>query len=557
MAEEGFALATSIAYPKGVAYNLVAKAFAYFRLAKLGDAQECAQAGRDLFEQLGDREGLVRALNTLGMVYSELGELLQALEAFLNADVLYKELPDKEGEAGALNNIGNVYAYLGDYVNALDYYQQCLTVAEEEPLPATKMRALMNIGVTYYDMGQFETALEYFSRTVALEIDADPYTRALCSINLGRSYQQMGRFELAEDHLQRGLTLSQENDDPLGMSTALDSLADLALAAGRLPETLPILRQSLSLKEAAGDLRGQSETLLLLAAVDKRSHDLPSASRRLQRVLEITEQVGNPLERYKAFRELSEVHEQRENYKEALAYYRRYNELHEQVSRGAVGQQLQGLRLRFEISQSAREREIYRQKNAELALLNTDLQVLNQALREADQEKTLLLAELKRQAVEDALTRLYNRRYFDEVFSRSFAEAQRLATPLSAVIGDVDNFKGINDSFSHEVGDVVLKTIATLIKESVRAVDTVARYGGEEFVMLLPGASGHDALAICERLRAAVESYSWGQIHPELRVTMSIGVSNDLSVANHERMMSLADAKLYEAKRSGKNQVCF
>ena len=82
MAEEGFALATSIAYPKGVAYNLVAKAFAYFRLAKLGDAQECAQAGRDLFEQLGDREGLVRALNTLGMVYSELGELLQALEAF-------------------------------------------------------------------------------------------------------------------------------------------------------------------------------------------------------------------------------------------------------------------------------------------------------------------------------------------------------------------------------------------------------------------------------------------------------------------------------------------
>lgn len=393
VAEEGLALATSLAYPKGIAYNLVARAFAYFRLARLRDAQESAQAGRDLFEGLGDQAGLVRVLNTLGIVDSESGELLQALEAFLRADALCKELLDREGEANALNNTGNVYAYLGDHVNALDYYQQSLVVCEEALLLEAKTRALINVGGTYHELGQYEVATEYLSRALTPEIDADPYMHALCLLNLGRSYQRLGRLEPAKDCLQRSLSLSQNADDPLSVSSALDGLANLSLKMGRLPEALSDLKQSLALTEAAGDLKGQSETLLLLAAAASRSDDLPAALGRLEQVLAITEHVGNLLERYRAFQQLSELYERQGQYKEALEYYRRYNELYERVSRGTVGQQLQGLRLRFEVSQAAREREIYHRKNAELALLNTDLQALNQALKEADTEKTQLLAD--------------------------------------------------------------------------------------------------------------------------------------------------------------------
>lgn len=556
LAAAGLALATSFGDTGGVAAALTAQAFALFRLARLGEARESAERSRDLCRQLGDREGLARALNTLGMVYGESGELLGALGAFLNAEALYSELADTAGKANALNNVGNTYSYLGDYVNALDYYQQSLTVCREVHLPEAQVRALVNIGVTYYELKQFQEALEYLERALAAVPDPDAYTRALCFLNLGRNYQQIGQPELAQTHLERGLALSRELGDLLTVASALDSLADLSLAAGETSAARAVLEESLKLKEGTGDLKGQSETLLLLATADRCSGDLEGAAARLGRVLELSERVGNPLERYEAFRQLSEVHERRGALQEALTYYRQYSELHEQVARGTVSQQLQGLRLRFEVSQAAREHELYRQKNAELARLNADLEALNRALREADREKTRLLAELVRQTEEDALTGLHNRRHFDEVFARSFGEAQRLGTPLSVVISDIDNFKAINDRFSHGVGDEVLRIIAGLMREALRAIDTVARYGGEEFVMLLPGAPGHDALTICERLRAAVESYGWGQIHPNLRVTLSVGLSDDLSVENHERMLALADAKLYKAKHNGKNQVC-
>ena len=541
-------LSTFLAYPKGVAYSLLAKAFAQFRLARLQDARTDAEASRKLLETQNDKPGLVRALNTLGIIYGETGELLAALRAFLDADVLCKELGDYGGEADALNNSGSVYTYLGDYVNALDYYQQSLRVCEEQGHPTAKERALLNIGVTYFELGQYNEALNYFS-LVSVSAERNPQLYALSLLNSGRAQQQLGNIGAARDAIETSLALSRTLGNALETSYALDTRAELELVSENWPAALAALQESLSLKEAAGDVRGQSETLLLLATVAEKQGNRDAATTQLQRALEITEQVGNPRERYRAYRHLADIYERQGRYQEALACYRCYNELHEGVSRGAVGQQMQGLRLRFEVSQSAREREIYRLKNAEL-------QELNDALRAADTEKSQLLVKLERQAEEDALTGLYNRRHFDERFARSFAEAKRLKTPLSAVILDIDNFKGINDRFSHGVGDTVLKIVAALMKESVRAIDTVARYGGEEFVILLPGASLERAVKICERFRATVETHPWERVHPELRVTLSLGVSADLGVENHERMLACADAKLYEAKGSGKNRVC-
>ena len=546
-ADKAHTLAASLTYAEGVAYSLLAKAFAQFRLARLQDARANAEASRALLEARGDKQGLIRALNTLGIIYGESGELLAALRAFLDADVLCKELGDGIGEADALNNIGNVYAYLGDYVNALDYYQQSLTVCETHRYNVAKERALLNTGVAYLELQQYHEALIYFSKlTTTAEHNPELYVLSL--LNSGRAHQQLGDVGAARVAIEASLALSRTLSNTLDLSYALDTKAELELASENWPAALAALQESLSLKEAAGDIRGQSETLLLLATVDEKLGDADIAAVRLRRTLQITEQIGNPRERYRAYRHLSDIYERQGNYQKALTYYRYYNELHEQVSRGAVGQQMQGLRLRFEVSQDAREREIYRLKNAEL-------QKLNDALRAADAEKSKLLSKLERQAKEDALTELYNRRYFDEVFSKAFAQAQRLSAPLSVAISDIDNFKLVNDRFSHQMGDLVLRTVAKLMKEAVREIDTVARYGGEEFVILLPTATAEDAKAVCERIRAAVENHPWHDIDPELTVTLSVGVSANLAVANSERMMALADDNLYKAKHHGKNQV--
>lgn len=121
---------------------------------------------------------------------------------------------------------------------------------------------------------------------------------------------------------------------------------------------------------------------------------------------------------------------------------------------------------------------------------------------------------------------------------------------------DIDNFKSINDTFSHQTGDMVLIKVAELFKKGLREADVLARYGGEEFVLLMPTTVLNNAVRLCERLCQSIANYSWQDIHPDLKVTVSMGVANDPSCNNYEKLIAQADLKLYEAKRSGKNKVC-
>ena len=153
----------------------------------------------------------------------------------------------------------------------------------------------------------------------------------------------------------------------------------------------------------------------------------------------------------------------------------------------------------------------------------------------------------------DALTGLYNRRYLNQTLREEVERARRYAHPLSVALCDIDEFKGVNDRFSHGVGDRVLQEVARILGTSVRSVDTVARYGGEEFVLVFPETEATQAHTACEKIRQEVERATWRHLHPELSVTLSIGVVS--SQEDPERLLNAADRKLYEAKRSGRNQV--
>jgi diguanylate cyclase (GGDEF)-like protein len=140
---------------------------------------------------------------------------------------------------------------------------------------------------------------------------------------------------------------------------------------------------------------------------------------------------------------------------------------------------------------------------------------------------------------------------------QEFKRAKRYGNPLSVVMCDIDHFKKINDTYSHQVGDEVLKTLGRIFKAYSRSVDTVARFGGEEFVLVLPETPLEKAVTLCEKLRAAVEHYTWSEIHKELSVTISFGVSDNVRLSAYEKILAEADEKLYEAKRGGRNRVAF
>lgn len=123
------------------------------------------------------------------------------------------------------------------------------------------------------------------------------------------------------------------------------------------------------------------------------------------------------------------------------------------------------------------------------------------------------------------------------------------------MIGDLDHFKRINDEFSHELGDQVLQIVARIIHKSTRNSDVTARYGGEEFVILFPQTAMAQAYVCCEKLRKAIQEYPWEELHEGLSVTMSIGITDDLSCGNVDKMVSRADERLYLAKGAGRNTV--
>jgi two-component system, cell cycle response regulator len=165
--------------------------------------------------------------------------------------------------------------------------------------------------------------------------------------------------------------------------------------------------------------------------------------------------------------------------------------------------------------------------------------------------------QLRELSVRDALTKLYNRRHFDEQATTLFNQAVRHKRPLSLVIGDIDFFKRINDQYSHATGDAVLRQVGEILRGHMRLTDLVARYGGEEFVIALPETALPQAAALCDKLRHLIEGFPWHEVQPGLKVTMSMGVYGDLAAGTAEAMLQKADALLYRAKESGRNRVCF
>ena len=165
--------------------------------------------------------------------------------------------------------------------------------------------------------------------------------------------------------------------------------------------------------------------------------------------------------------------------------------------------------------------------------------------------------QLRELSIRDALTQLYNRRHFDEQANTLFNQAVRHKRPLALVICDIDHFKKINDTYSHATGDAVLRHVGNILRKHMRLSDLVARYGGEEFVIAFPETAGPQAAALCDKLRELVELFPWHEVHPDLKVTMSMGVYADIAAGSAETMLQKADALLYRAKETGRNRVCF
>ena len=188
----------------------------------------------------------------------------------------------------------------------------------------------------------------------------------------------------------------------------------------------------------------------------------------------------------------------------------------------------------------------------EMTALNANLEIIVEERTAELGEKNLQLEKIART---DPLTGLANRRAFDEITHREVARGLRSGEPMIVGIMDLDFFKKVNDTHGHDIGDLVLKEVATILMNGLRAGDFSARWGGEEFCILFPETEGDQAISVCERLRKSISNHAILSGETELSVTVSIGLALWKPDRKIDEVFKEADQALYASKEAGRNQV--
>lgn len=198
--------------------------------------------------------------------------------------------------------------------------------------------------------------------------------------------------------------------------------------------------------------------------------------------------------------------------------------------------------------------QVIENMSEKLKLTGEALEKAEKALEEERKDNGRLVKineEILAAAYTDPLTGLHNRRKFNEFYSQEYKRAKRYNQPFSVIMMDIDDFKSINDTFGHNVGDLVIKFVAGVIRNKIRESDLAFRWGGEEFLMILPNTSVFQAAQFTERIRMEIEEH----VFESFKVTISSGISYFSKSLEPEQIIKKADDALYESKRQGKNQT--
>ncbi len=459
--------------------------------------------------------------------------------------------------ADASNFLAGIYRTLGNTSSALTFLENALRIQTDIGNIESIVPIKMNIGILLHDLQRHEEAIHNYQEALEILINYPHSTRqlevngnmAMSLVALGKTEEAIGLFKQVIQQAEKENLLHHKTRNLVNLGEAYNKTKQYA-------ESLNVLQQALTLLEKAKIPEGKAYCLYSLAAVQKNLADYNSALYSLTEADTIAQELQIMPLRPQIMFEQYQIYKQQQLYVAALEAHEKYHQFNQQLRENNAEQELRLFTLERDFEKTVAEAEINRLKNVELA-------ELLEKLRGADQAKTKLLVELghKTQQLEtmvkqDVLTGIHNRRFLEQNLEQELQQAKQDHYPLSIALIDIDDFKRVNDFYSHQIGDQVLNIIGQLMRNCIRARDIAARYGGEEFVLALPRASLKQATAVCERLRQSIEQYPWHQIHPTLQITASIGISSDISVANHEKLLDLADTQMYRAKRSGKNKVC-
>ena len=501
-------------------------------------------------EAVGDSAARAGALRSLATQLLRLGALEEAVVASQDAVAVLEELRDDAGLCQVLTDQALPLNELGMHEEALAALARAREIAQRLGDHSLLYWMHNRTGVVHGSMGNRELSTDYLMRALTMVDGLDAEARFCILNNLGDNavyevarLREAGSADEAEKaltaalgYVTEALRLARDARNPFRESIVLDNYGMLLGLSGEIERAEGLIEQARAIAERQGYESLEASTWEHRARIRLMSGDLQAAIAGLRIALDRALAAGEKPGAMEIHRELSVAYEKVGDPASALAHYRSFHELEREArsdvaavrARMAVhGYELDNAR--HEANTARTEAELHRNRTAELEADNLSWQ---------------------RQANEDALTGLPNRRFVDLRLPELVA-----AGPVWVAIADVDLFKGVNDRFGHFVGDEVLRRVAVVLRDNVRDDDLVARFGGEEFLIALSAIGLEDARARCEAVRAQVAAYPWAQVADGLSVTISLGLAVVAASGGVEAALTTADQRLYEAKRAGRNRV--
>jgi diguanylate cyclase (GGDEF)-like protein len=528
-------------------------------LAKTGHgkrALKLAEEARALADGLADSELVALALHTLGRCHFYVTDFVAALELMLEATRVYRTRGDAAGAATALAAVGLCQHRLGAQEDAIASLLSALESARELGLASLEINIHNSLASVALTTGRSVEAERYLAEGVKLATEQNNknlltklvHNQTLLAQKRG---DQAADRDVAQREYADGLALSQQ---ALALARELGNRYDEAHSLGqsgtmfrllgRDEEALASLTGALALGRDLDEMRVQAEAMLELGRVHA-GRDGPEARRYFNEAITLAELTDAKNLLADACSELSAQYEREGDVKASLDAYKRFHTVREAEFATTRQHAARAAHLWLDFQHATRQATQYREQAALLAEDKVALAKQAEALAEASEH--------------DPLTSLLNRRGLDARVGVLIAASDSNDVPLTVALIDIDNFKTINDSFSHMVGDMVLKRVAAIIGEHCRANDLPVRYGGDEFLLVLAGADREGSARVLRRLKDAVDACSWSSdsAGAALLVTLSIGAATRVPGAPIAATIADADQALYTAKSGGRNRIVY
>ncbi len=459
----------------------------------------------------------------------------------------YKKVNSREGIAKAYNLVGIAYFYSAMYEEAIRYFTDGLEQIEKDEISNLHGSILNNIGEVYRESSMYPKALEYYEKAYDIAVDKDrKYYQATILGNIGEVHLLQDDHDMALEYLMKSFNILTEGNDLVSMGEVANKIGKAQLMIGNKDTAEEYFKRSLRILDK---VENQFYKIDVLSNLAQTKEDPEESISLLKDAISTALGVGAKKKLSDLYGKVSLQYENVMDYRTALSYHKKFFLINQEIMNSNIRNKLEILNV--EIKQLEEHQRLDQIKRT----LEKDLEDNRKELEEVRKNNIIL----EKEAFEDELTEIPNRRSVNLQLKRLLANYIGKRNTLAVFMIDIDNFKDYNDNWGHSEGDNCLKKIADELQSIAgKRGDLAGRYGGEEFVYISKASCYEEALQIGEDIRMRISDLGlkYDKIDTNGPVTVSVGgvFGRTLDFTGFSQIMEMADKELYRSKSEGRNR---